>query len=119
MEGYGNPNQDQLGGVDGVAYANNTLFVVDSNHLQILPDNNRVLVYTDISRYIYSPTAEIPQGSRCPVCIAHADVGNASLVLGQPNFQTTTDPQLDAERLPEPHWNCFRREYSGYLRYRQ
>ncbi len=91
-EGSGNPNQDQLGGVDGVAYANNTLFVVDSNHLQIYPVNNRVLVYTDISRYIYAPTAEIPQGSRCPVCIAHADVGNASLVLGQPNFQTTTIP---------------------------
>jgi uncharacterized protein (TIGR03437 family) len=92
QEGFGNPNQDQLGGVDGVAYANNTLFVVDSNHLQIFPVNNRVMIYTDISNYVYAPTAEIPQGSRCPVCIAHADVGNAKFELGQPNFQTTTDP---------------------------
>jgi uncharacterized protein (TIGR03437 family) len=91
-EGSGNPSQYQLGAVDGVAYANNTLFVVDSNHLQIYPVNNRVLIYNNISSYIYKPTDEVPQGSRCPVCIANADVGNASLVLGQPNFQTTTDP---------------------------
>jgi len=102
LEGSGNPNQDQLGAVDGVAYANNTLFVVDSNHLQIAPVNNRVMVYTGISRYIYAPTAEIPQGSRCPVCIAHADVGNASLVLGQPDFVTTTDPYTTQSGFRNP-----------------
>jgi uncharacterized protein (TIGR03437 family) len=83
----------QLGAVDGVAYANNTLFVVDSNpHGLLAPNDNRVLIYTDISRYVYAPTAEIPQGSRCPVCIGNPSVGQASLVLGQPDFTTTTNP---------------------------
>src|SRR5579863_2832611 len=42
--------QYQLGAVDGVAYANNTLFVVDAIHLieTGLPVNNRVLIYNNI-----------------------------------------------------------------------
>jgi len=93
FEGAGNPSAAQLGAVWGVAYANNSLFVVDSNlHGLLLPDNNRVMVYTDISRYIYEPTAEIRQGSGCPVCVADPDVGQATLVLGQPDFVTTTNP---------------------------
>src|ERR1700722_13872996 len=87
------PSAAQLGAVDGVAYANNTLFVVDSNpHALLMPDYNRVLIYSDISRYIYPPTAEIPQGTRCPVCIGNPAVGQASLVLGQPDFTTTSNP---------------------------
>ena len=83
----------QLGAVAGVAYANNTLFVVDSNlHGLLSPNNNRVLVYTNISQYVYAPTAEVPQGSGCPVCIGNASVGQASLVLGQPDFTTATNP---------------------------
>jgi uncharacterized protein (TIGR03437 family) len=88
----GNPSQYQVGGVDGVAYANNTLFVVDSNHLQIPPVNNRVLIYTNISQFIYSPSSQIPQGGQCPVCVGTAGVGGASVVVGQPDFVTTTDP---------------------------
>lgn len=89
-EGAGSPSAAQLGAVDGIAYANNTLFIVDSNHLQVPPLNNRVMVYNNISRFIYDPIAEVPQGSRCPVCIANANVGEASFVLGQPDFTTTT-----------------------------
>lgn len=82
-----------LGAVSGVAYANNSLFVVDSNLHGLLPPNdNRVLIYSNISQYIYDPTAEIPQGSRCPVCIGNPSVGQANLVLGQPDFLTTTNP---------------------------
>jgi uncharacterized protein (TIGR03437 family) len=89
----GNPSFFQVGAVDGVAYANNTLFVVDSNHIQIPPVNNRVLMFTDISQlqFIHNPTAEVPQGSRCPVCIGNPNVGQASVVLGQPNSTTTTN----------------------------
>src|ERR1700734_832503 len=78
FEGGGNPSPSaaQLGAVDGVAYANNTLFVVDSNaHGLLSPNNNRVLIYSDISRYVYPPTDPVPQGSRCPVCIGNPDVG--------------------------------------------
>src|SRR5487761_2781390 len=41
-----------LGGASGVAYVNNTLFVVDDNHLGFLPDNNRVLIYPNINQTI-------------------------------------------------------------------
>jgi IPT/TIG domain len=101
-EGAGSPSAAQLGAVDGIAYGGDTLFVVDSNHLQIPPINNRVMVYNNISRYIYAPTAEIPQGSRCPVCVANADVGEASLVLGQPDFTTTTNPYTTQSGFRNP-----------------
>jgi hypothetical protein len=60
------------------------------------------MVYNNISRYIYNPTDQIPQGSRCPVCIANANVGEASLVLGQPDFATTTDPYTTQSGFRNP-----------------
>ncbi len=80
-----------LGAVGGVAYANNTLFVVDSNHVQATPVYNRVMIYQNISQYVLDPTAAIPQqGQRCAVCIGGDNGGAANLVLGQPDFVTTT-----------------------------
>jgi uncharacterized protein (TIGR03437 family) len=74
-----------LGGVGGIAYANNTLFVADANRLGNLPVNNRVLVFDNLSRLIPSPTAEIQINTgRCPVCAQ-----GASLVLGQPDFTSS------------------------------
>ncbi|HTW68166.1 MAG TPA: IPT/TIG domain-containing protein [Bryobacteraceae bacterium] len=101
-EGAGSPSAAQLGGVDGIAYANNTIFIVDSNHIQVPPVNNRVMIYNNISQYIYNPTDPIPQGSGCPVCIANSDVGEASLVLGQPDFTTTTDPYTTQSGFRNP-----------------
>ena len=91
----GSPSATQLGAVGGLAYANNTLFVIDSNHVQADPVLNRVMIYQNISQYILSPTTAIPQqGQRCAVCIGGDNVGGnngaASLVLGQPDFVTTT-----------------------------
>jgi len=75
-----------LGAAGGVAYANNTLFVVDDNHLGFTPDNNRVLIYPNINQMLPAATAEIPpQSGRCPVC-----GGTAAIVVGQPDFVTTT-----------------------------
>ena len=75
-----------LGPAGGVAYANNTLFVVDDNHLGFTPDNNRVLIYPNINQMIPAAAAEIPpQSGRCPVC-----GGTAAIVVGQPDFVTTT-----------------------------
>jgi uncharacterized protein (TIGR03437 family) len=102
-EDVGNPSQDQIGAVQGLAYANNMLFVVDSNlHGLIAPVNNRVMIYTNISRFIYDPTAEIPQGGRCNVCVGTAAVGNASAVLGQPNFTTVTNPYTTQSGFRNP-----------------
>ena len=81
-----------LGGVSGLAFANGTLFVVDSNRVGALPDNDRVVVYPNINSPTYvagqtvpPPTQEIIEENfssyiRCPVCVV-----NAGFVLGQPN----------------------------------
>src|ERR1700730_4878877 len=85
----GNPSASQLGAVGGVAYANNMLFVVDSNRVQAEPVLNRVLIFQDITRYILSPMNAIPQtGQRCAVCVGGAN-GAADVVLGQPDFKQT------------------------------
>jgi uncharacterized protein (TIGR03437 family) len=97
------PSAYQLGAIQGLAYANNTLFVVDSNlHALIPPSNNRVMMYTNVSQFIYNPEDEVPQGGRCPVCIGTPAVGQASLVLGQPDFTTTTNPYLTQSGFRNP-----------------
>jgi hypothetical protein len=74
-------NQLILGGVGGIAFANDTLIVTDANRLQASPVNHRVLLYRGVNNKFPSPTAELFQTTRCPVCIGAADV-----VLGQPDF---------------------------------
>jgi uncharacterized protein (TIGR03437 family) len=102
-QGQGTPSGYQLGAAQGIAYANNSLFIVDSNlHGLLFPNNNRVLVYNNVSNFIYPPAAEIPQGGRCPVCVGTPSVGQASLVLGQPNFATTTNPYLTQSGFRNP-----------------
>jgi len=78
-------SQTLLGAASGLAYANNTLFVADSNRAGATPTNNRVLIYRNLSSQFPPPNIEPPnQGLRCPVC-----GGIASVVLGQPNFSDT------------------------------
>jgi uncharacterized protein (TIGR03437 family) len=73
-----------LGAVGGVAYANNTLFVADSNIVGAAPVNNRVLIYQNLSQQLPAVTDSLEYKTICPAC-----VGEASLVLGQPDFTTT------------------------------
>jgi uncharacterized protein (TIGR03437 family) len=76
-----------IGAAGGLAFANNVLFVADDNHIGLLPDNNRVLIFPLNPYLLHVPAvdAEIPPYSgRCPVC-----GGQASEVLGQPDFLTT------------------------------
>src|SRR5690348_6493429 len=75
-----------IGGVGGVAFAGDTLFVADSNRIGFQPVNNRILLFQNISQTMPAPLASIPafQG-RCPVC-----VGKAGVVLGQPDFLSTS-----------------------------
>jgi len=74
-----------LGGVGGVAWANDTLFVADSSRAGATPVNNRVLIYPAVSTMLPKPTDQLDFTSKCPVCL-----GSASVVLGQPDFTTTT-----------------------------
>ncbi len=78
------PSDVILGGVSGLAYANDTLFVCDSNRIGAAPVNHRVLIYRDLSQMLPAPTAELEYNRRCPVC-----TGAATLVLGQPDFTKT------------------------------
>ena len=73
-----------LGGVGGVAYGNGILFVADSNRLGLTPANNRVLLFP--TQNFPGPLDTIrPFIARCAVCL-----GQASVVLGQPDFTSTT-----------------------------
>ena len=97
-----------LGGVSGLAFANGTLFVVDSNRVGALPDNDRVVAYSGINSPVFvagltvpPPTQEIIEENflsyiRCPVCVV-----NASFVLGQPNTYTF-GPNLTQSGFNEP-----------------
>ena len=78
-------SQTLIGAASGLAYANNTLFIADSNRAGATPVNNRVLIYRNLSSQFPEPTIVPPnQGVRCPVC-----GGRANVVLGQPNFSDT------------------------------
>ncbi len=81
-----NSSDTIIGGVSGLAYAADTLFVADSNQIGAAPSNNRVLLFGSLSSQLPSPTAELPYDRKCPVC-----VGQATVVLGQPDFTTTTE----------------------------
>src|SRR5271169_61240 len=78
---------DRVGGISGIAYGADTLFVADSNRFGSFgaPDgngnptqnNNRVLVFSGLSNQIPQPTANYGIDPRpCKIC-----VGSASMVL--------------------------------------
>src|SRR5438046_69950 len=76
--------QDLVGGVTGLAYVNDMLFVVDSNRVGAAPQNQRVLIFKTLSANLPKPGDELFFDRPCPVCRGSADV-----VLGQPDFSTT------------------------------
>src|SRR5262249_41222984 len=86
-----------LGAPSAIALSPGTLCVVDSNRLCPSPNNNRVIRFSDLATYP-SPT-ESPEiiGSTCGVCR-----GEASLVLGQPDF-ITTNANLSGTGLRSPN----------------
>jgi hypothetical protein len=76
--------QDLVGGVSGIAYAGDMLFVVDANRVGAAPVNQRVLIFKSLSTALPKPTDELDYDRICPVCRGMADV-----VLGQKDFTTT------------------------------
>ena len=93
-----NSSDTILGGVSGLAFAADTLFVTDANRVGAGPQNHRVLLYKGASSMFPSPTAELSNDRKCPVCL-----GRATVVLGQPDFTTTTEhitASPSALRLP-------------------
>src|SRR5262245_14759859 len=57
---------DLLGGVSGLAYATDTLFVVDSNRVGASPQNERVLIYRNLSGKLPKQTDELFYDRPCP-----------------------------------------------------
>ncbi len=87
-----------LGAASGLALANDTLFVVDSNRVGSSPQNNRVLIFPNLSTNLPAPTSELPKDSqiRCQVC-----TGVASVAIGQPDF-TKTEIDLSQRGFRQP-----------------
>ena len=83
------PSASVIGAISGLAYdaATDTLVVADSNRVSAAPIDHRVLLFKNISSTLPAPTADLPYLIKCPVC-----VGTANVVLGQPDFVTTSDP---------------------------
>lgn len=81
------------GATNGVAYANGTLFVADSNEMGDTPNNNRVLMFS--TSQINAPDADISNitwsDASCHVC-GYA----AENVLGQPDFSSTNPGTANA-----------------------
>ena len=80
-----------LGAVSGVAYTGDMLFVADGNRLSALPQNQRVLIFRNLSQQLPAPLAEIPQSAddQCPACR-----GEATVVLGQTSFEVDPEEAL-------------------------
>ena len=81
-----------LGGVSGLAFANNSLFVVDDNRISATPLDQRIVIFNNVSQRLPSPTQEITSDStvRCPVCITINSNVPGDTVVGQPDFTTLT-----------------------------
>src|SRR5947209_10571489 len=81
-----NSSDTIVGGVSGLAYAADTLFVADANRVGASPTNHRVLLFQNVSGQLPSPGAQLTYNRKCPVC-----VGQATVVLGQPDFASTIE----------------------------
>src|SRR5437764_14000445 len=81
-----NSSDTTLGAVSGIAYAGDTLFVADSNRVGATPSNHRLLIFPGLSSQLPQATSELPYNRKCPACL-----GKAAVVLGQPDFTTTTE----------------------------
>src|SRR5215471_2704474 len=81
-----NSSDTILGAASGLAFAGDTLIVADSNRVGASPTNHRVLLFQNVSGQLPNPAAQLTYDRKCPVCL-----GKATVVLGQPDFTTTTE----------------------------
>ncbi|MCC7496537.1 MAG: hypothetical protein IT160_03090 [Bryobacterales bacterium] len=77
-------SSSQVGAPSGIAIGGGTFVLADDNRVGAFPNNNRVLIYPPAGNWLPQPSDPPAQGTRCPIC-----VGDASIVLGQPDFSTT------------------------------
>ena len=91
-QGLNSTQQNILGGASGLAYANGTLYVADSNRLGATPQNHRVMMFN---------SAAMPGAKDDLYTKPHASAScwlcafPAFNVLGQANFQSSVPGRLD------------------------
>ena len=83
-------SRETIGGSAGIAVVGNRLYIADGNEVGATPLNNRLLIYNDLSSFLYRPDEELPQPGTglpddnfCPVCVGLPDT-----VLGQTDFDS-------------------------------
>src|SRR6476660_5693949 len=69
-----NSSDTTLGGVSGLAFAVDTLFVADSNRVGASLSNHRVLLYQNVLGMLLWSTDLLIYNSKCLVCVGHAMV---------------------------------------------
>ncbi len=79
------PNQQILGGVSGLAWANGTLYVVDSNRLGAIPQDNRVVLFK--TGLIPALTADLTNSQSFSTYSCNLCAFPAFNQLGQPQFK--------------------------------
>jgi uncharacterized protein (TIGR03437 family) len=89
------PNQQILGGASGLAWANGTLFVADSNRVGAVPQDNRVIMFN--TNMIPAPTTDLTNAHsystfQCNLCAfpAYLQVGQSG--FGAATQGTSTSP---------------------------
>ena len=87
----------QVGAPSGIAVGGGVFLVADDNRVGATPNNNRVLLYPAVGNWLPRPTDPPVQGTRCPIC-----VGDAEVVLGQPDFATTDYIKPSQASLRQP-----------------
>ena len=103
-------SRETIGAASGIAVVGNRLFIADGNEVGATPLNNRLLIFNDLSSFLYSPDEELPQPGAgddnfCPVCVGLPDtvLGQAdfdSFGLGRPTgFQNVTAVHSDGTTL--------------------
>ncbi|MDQ2713017.1 MAG: hypothetical protein M3Y24_12455, partial [Acidobacteriota bacterium] len=91
------PTNQILGGVSGIAWANGTLYVADSNRVGAVPQDNRVVMFN--TGLIPSPSADLTNAKSFSAFQCNLCAFPAFNQLGQPGF-TGTAPDSSGNSFP-------------------
>jgi uncharacterized protein (TIGR03437 family) len=84
------PNQQIFGAMSGLAWANGTLYIADSNRLALIPEDNRVLMVP--TNQIPGPYVDLTNASSFSIYQCNLCAFPASNQVGQPGFGALNQP---------------------------
>ncbi len=88
------PNQQILGGLSGLAWANGTLYIADSNGLALIPQDNRVVMVP--TNQIPGPYVDLTNAHSYSIYQCNVCAFPASNQVGQPNWGALNQPDPSA-----------------------